>query len=125
WHADLVAVAERLTGAHAGDPAVEAGADVIARNGEVDHTARDAGHRHAHHLAALVDDRSARITGVHAAVALDAVQHTVALPQRRHRRRADGDLLAQLLAQGEAEDVHLVQLLDSGRRRDLERFGHV
>ena len=62
--------------------------DVLAGDGEVDLRTDDAGDRHADHVAVLVNDGTAGVAGVHAALdldALDGVAILVRLTQGRHR----------------------------------------
>jgi hypothetical protein len=99
--------------------------DVLAGDGEVDGPPGDARHGHADDEAAAVNHRPARVARVHAAVDLDPLQGAVVLAQRRDRRRPDGDLLAQPLAEREAEHVDVVQLLEEAGRRDDQRLGQV
>src|SRR5262249_35355087 len=80
-------------------------------DGEVDLRAGNAGHGDADQVSRRVDHRPARVARMHAAVDLDLLQCPGrVLAQARYRRLADGDVLAQLRAEGEAEDVALLRL---------------
>jgi hypothetical protein len=91
-------------------------------DGEVDLRALDAGDGDADHLAAGGHHRAAGVARVHAAVDLHLHQMAPLLAQAGDRRLADGDALAQRLAEGEAEDVHLLRLYQTRRRPHLQRL---
>src|SRR5262249_47328700 len=113
-HADdqLALLLDGVIDEYIADPAAAQGLDVLAGDGEADPGALDDGDGAPDDVAALIDDRPAGVAGVHAAGNLDGVEGAVlVMAQARDVGRADGDVLAKILAEGIAEYVDFRRLI--------------
>src|SRR5205814_950144 len=89
--------------------------DLLAGDGVGDRGADDAGDGNADDVALHVDDRTARVARVHAAVDLDAVELAeLVLGQARDAALTDGHALVDALAERVADDVEFLRLLQAG-----------
>src|SRR5262249_11483665 len=115
---------ERLERARLDDPAAHQLPDLVAGDREVDRGAGKPRDGDADDGAARIDDGAAGGARMHAAGDLNVAQVAdLVAPERRDARLVAGDLLPQLLAERETEDVDVLEFREAVRFHDGERIG--